>query len=163
MAFTREQAYAALASLNPAPLFLDSYRVKRLPDNWDIYFGPPEEFFIAPDTQERYTRNRLVPILDDGNFNSVTFLDPDTRELIQLDVESPTEPGQVFRHWQQYLADLLIRVGDSVDDDSCLRRMAELAGFSHTDELFEHFARTQEMSGDEWWEARRQFPLSIRA
>jgi hypothetical protein len=163
MAFTREQAYAALASLKPAPVFLDSYRVKRLPENLDIYLGPPEEFFIAPDTQELYTRNRLVPILDDGNFGLVTFLDPDTRELVQMDVESPEESRASFRHWQQYLADLMIRVGESVDDDSRVRRIAELVGFAHTEELFEHFARTQDVSGDAWWEARRQFPLSIPA
>jgi hypothetical protein len=161
MAFTREQAYAALASLNPAPVFLISYRVKRLPENLDIYFGPPEEFFIAPDTQELYTHNRLVPILDDGNFGLVTFLEPDTRELVQMDVESPTESRAVFRHWQQYLADLMVRVGESVDDDSRVRHMAELVGFAHTEELFNYFARMEEVSGDAWWEARRQFLLSI--
>ncbi|QDT71478.1 hypothetical protein [Lacipirellula limnantheis] len=163
MAFTREQAYAALGSLNPSPVFLESYRVKPLPENLDIYFGPPEEFFIAPDTQELYTRNRLVPILDDGNFGLVTFLDPDTRELIQLDVESPDESRAVFHHWQQYLAALMIRVGESVDEDSRVRRMAELVGFSHTDKLFDHFARTAALSGDAWWEERSLFPLSIRA
>src|SRR5262245_32575415 len=105
MAFTRKQASAAPASFNPAPVFLDSYRVNPLPENLDIYFGPPEEFFIAPDTQELYTHNRLVPILDDGNFGLVTFLDPDTRNLVQIDVESPAETRAVFRHWQQYLAD----------------------------------------------------------
>src|SRR5262245_30295256 len=99
MAFTREQAFAALASLNPAQVFLDSYRIKRLPENLDIYFGPPEEFFIAPDTQELYTRKRMVPILDDGNFGLVTFLDPDTRELVQIDVESCAESRAVFQHW----------------------------------------------------------------
>jgi hypothetical protein len=162
MAFTREQAYAALASLNPAPIFLESYRVKRLPENLDIYFGPPEEFFLAPDTQKRYTRNRLVPILDDGNFGLVTFLDPDTRELVQIDVESPDEARATFQHWQQYLADLLIRVGESVDDDGRVRRMAELVGFRHTDKLFDYFARTASMTGESYLEARRQF-LSIPA
>jgi hypothetical protein len=163
MAVTREQAYAALASLNPAPVFLDLYRVKQLPENLDIYVGPPEEFFIASDTQELYTRNRLVPILDDGNFGLVTFLEPDTRELIQMDVESPEESRAIFLHWQQYLADLMMRIGESMDDDSRLRRIAELVGFAHTDKLFEHFARTQDVSGDAWWEARRQFPLSLSA
>jgi hypothetical protein len=163
MGFTREQAYAALASLNPAPVFLDSYRIKRLPEDLDIYFGPPEEFFIAPDTQELYTDSRLVPILDDGNFGLVTFLDPDTRELVQMDVESPAESRAVFRHWQQYLADLMIRVGESVDDDSRVRRMAQLVGFAHSNELFDYFARMEAVSGDASWEARRLFPLSIPA
>ena len=163
MACTREQAYAALASLNPAPVFLESYRSRSLPENLEIYFGPPEEFFIAPDTQALYTRNRLVPILDDGNFGLVTFLDPTTRELLQMDVESPHEPQATFRHWQQYLADLMVRVGESVDEDEHVRRIAGLVGFAHTDELFEYFARSEALSGDAWWEARRQFPLDIPA
>ena len=163
MAFTREQAYDALASLKPAHAFLESYRVKRLPENLDIYFGPPEEFFIAPDTQELYTRNHLVPILDDGNFGLVTFLDPDTGNLVQMDVESPDEDRATFRHWQQYLACLMIRIGESVDEDERVRRMAKLIGFAHTDELFAYFASSQALSGDEWWEARRKFPLGIPA
>src|SRR5262245_11649442 len=105
MAFTRDQAYAALASLKPAPIFLESYRSRPLPENLDIYFGPPEEFFIAPETQDPCTGGRLVPILDDGNFGLVTFLDPDTKALVQIDVESPGEVRASFRHWQQYLAD----------------------------------------------------------
>ena len=32
MVFTRDQGYQALASLNPAPVFLESYRVRTLPD-----------------------------------------------------------------------------------------------------------------------------------
>ena len=141
MAFTRDEAYTALASLNPASVFLDSYHVRRLPENLDIYFGPPEEFFLAPDTQELYTRNRLIPILDDGNFGLVTFLDPSTRELVQMDVEATADSRVVFRHWQHYLAELMIRVAESVDDDKRIWHMAELVGFSHTNELFEHLAR----------------------
>ena len=163
VAFTREQAFDALSSLKPAAIFLDSYRVKPLPENLDIYFGPPEEFFIAPDTQEVYTCNRLVPLLEDGNFGLVTFLDPDTRELVQMDVESPDESPATFRHWQQYLAALMIRIGEAADEDERVRRIAKLIGFAHTDELFAHFARTQGLSGEAWWEARRKFPLGIPA
>jgi hypothetical protein len=163
MAFTREQAFVALTSLNPAPVFLDSYRVRPLPEDLDIYFRPPEEFFLAPDTQELYTRNHLIPILDDGNFGLVIFLDPSTRELLQIDVESPDELRATFRHWQQYLANLMIRIGESVDDDERVRRMARLVGFAHTEELFAYFARAQLLNGDAWDEARRQFPLSIPA
>jgi hypothetical protein len=161
MAFTREQAFAALASLNPAQVFLNSYNVKPLAENLDIYFGPPEEFFIAPETQELYTHNRLVPILDDGNFGLVLLLNPETRELVQMDVESPPEVRAVFQHWQQYLAELMIGIGESVDDDGRVRRIADLIGFAHTDQLFDYFARSQAISGDAWWEERRQFPLSI--
>jgi hypothetical protein len=163
MAFTREQAFVALTSLNPTPVFLDSYRVRPLPENLDVYFGPPEEFFIAPDTQELYTHNHLIPILDDGSFGLVTFLDPSTGELLQVDVESPDELRATFRHWQQYLANLMIRIGESVDEDERVRRIARTVGFAHTEELFAYFARAQALNGDACWEARRQFPLSIPA
>lgn len=161
MAFTREQAYDALASLKPAQVFLSSYSIKPLPENLDIYFGPPEEFFINPATQELYTRNRLLPILDDGNFDLITFLDPGTGNLVQIDIETPDEYRETFRHWQQYLADLMIRIGETVDDDERVRRMAKLIEFAYTDELFAYFARSQTLSGDEWCDARRMFPLGI--
>ncbi len=163
MAFSREQAYAALGSLKPAQVFLDSYRVRPFPENLDLYFGPPEEFFVAPDTQERYTPNRLIPVLDDGTFGLVTFLDPSSSQLVQMAIESPDEACATFQHWQQWLADLMIRIGESVDDDERVRRMAELVGFTHLDELFDYFTRTRELKGDASREARRRFPLSVRS
>jgi hypothetical protein len=163
MACTRDQAYQALASLDPTPIFLESYRVRKLPENLEIHFGPPEEFFIAPDSQEIYTRARLIPILDDGNFGEVLFLDPVAGVLLIIDVESPHEIRTTFRHWQQYLAHLMIQVAESEESDSRIRRIADLVGFAHTRELFEYFDRMQNLSDDAWWEARRQFPLSIPA
>ncbi len=163
MAFSREQAYQALAELKPAPVFLQSYQVQRLPENLDIYFGPPEEFFLAPDTQEPYTRGRLVPILDDGNFGIVTFCDPDERTLVQIDVETPGEVRHEFRVWQQYLADLMLIVGESVDDDDRVRRMAEIVGFRHVDELFDFYASVEDVAHDEYDAARRQFVAGILA
>ncbi len=163
MACTREQAYRTLAALEPAPVFLQSYQGKPLPEDLDIYFGPPEEFFLAPDTQELYTRGRLVPLLDDGNFGLVTFYDPDTRALIQLDVESPHESRTRFENWQQYLADLMIRVAESIESDERIRRIAALVGFAHTDALFEFFRRMEELPADEYEAARAQFIRSIGA
>ncbi|HZV04585.1 MAG TPA: hypothetical protein VE999_05805 [Gemmataceae bacterium] len=161
MAFTRDQAYQALASLHPAPIFLESYRVRQLPENLDIYYRPPEEFFIAPDTQEAYTQGRLIPILDDGHFCEVLFLDPDTGALLLIPVESPGEVRETFRHWQQYLAELMARVGEMEESDDRIRQIADLVGFAHTKELFEYFDRVQSLSSDAWWEARHRFPLSI--
>src|SRR5262245_8976559 len=161
MAFTREQAFKALSSLKPAQVFLDSYSVSPLPEDLDIYFRPPEEFFIGPDQQDAYTRGRLIPILDDGNFDLVTFLDPETKALVQIDIETPHEDRATFEHWQQYLADLMVRIGESVDDDDRVRRMADLVGFAHTRELFEYFDRSRNLHGAEAEEARRLFIASI--
>lgn len=136
MPFKRDEAYAALASLNPAPVFLESYRSWRLPENLDLHFGPPEEFFLAPESQERYTRNRLVPILDDGNFSRITFLDPTTRELVQIHVEFPDESRRTFADWRGYLGDLMAGIAEFCDgDESHLRRMAHLLGIDRIEEL----------------------------
>jgi hypothetical protein len=163
MRFTRDQAHQALASLNPARVFLDSYQSETLPEELNLYFGPPEEFFDDAESQEPYTGGKLIPILDDGNFGIVTFLDPASRTLTQIDVEAPDEPRTTFRHWQQYLADLMVQIGESVEDDDQLERIAVLIGFTHLDELLEYFDRTESITGDAWWEERRKFPLSIDA
>lgn len=161
MAFTREEAYAALASLNPAPVFLQAYHTERLPENLHIYFGVPEEFFIASDSEEPYTHGQMIPILDDGNFGIVTFLNPTTHELVQLDIESPGEERAVFRNWQQFLADLLILMGESGVTDEKLQRIAGLVGFAHTDALFAFFERIQDANNAEYRALREQFVASI--
>lgn len=157
MAFPRERAFAALASLKPAQVFLDSYRFRLLPENLDIYFGPPEEFFLTESSSEAYTRGGLIPILDNGNFDTVTFLDPATGELAQIDVETPGESRDRFVHWQQYLANLMIVIGESIADDERLRRIAVLIGFDYTDALFDFYTRIQHFDGERYWESRRQF------
>src|SRR3954471_7387307 len=147
---TREQARAALEALDPAPIFLEAYRSVRLPMNLDIYFGPPEEFFLAPDTETAYTGGRLIPILDDGNFGIITFYDPDTGALLQKDIESPREILARFEDWQQYLADLMIRIAEMIEDDAEVRGVAELIGFRHYPELMAFLEEQPEESFDEY-------------
>src|SRR3954469_4654325 len=161
MAFTRQQAYQALAALGPAPVFLQSYESERLPENLDIYFGPPEEYFLAPDTQQAYTRGRLVPLLDDGNFGLVTFHDPADGSLVQVDVEEPGRVRETFANWQPYLADLMIVIGESGVDDERLRRIAGLVQFPHVEGLFAFFDRVAALSHDDYHAARRQFVSGI--
>jgi hypothetical protein len=136
---TRDQAFDTLRSLNPAPVFLEAYRKRPLPHNLDIYFRPPEEFFLAPDSQDAYTEGRLVPILDDGNFGLVTFCDPSDGSLLMIDIESPGEVRWKFGNWQQYLGWLMIRIGESVDDDTKVRTMATCVAFESVDSLFVFF------------------------
>jgi len=156
----RQQACETLVLLQAAPVFLLSYEVQRLPENLDIYFGPPDEFFLGCETQDPgnpYTRGRLIPILDDGNFGVITFYDPDTRSLIQMDIESPGEVLEVFHSWQQYLADLMIGIAESGEDDGQVRRIVELVQFRHANELLE-FCK---MSHTDFEAARRQFISTI--
>jgi hypothetical protein len=129
MIITRGLALRTLESLNVAPVFSQAYEVKNLPHDLDVFFGPPEEFFIASDTIGAYTNGRLIPILDDGNFGIVLFYDPESHVLIQKDVESPCTIQSRFANWQQYLADLRIRIAESTDDDNELAEIAELLHF----------------------------------
>jgi len=137
---SREQAFAVLARLRVAPIFLESYRSPRLPENLDIVFGPPEEFFLGPEDQDAYTEGRLIPILDDGNFGVVTFYDPHDHTFVQKDVESPDERLTTFANWQQCLADLMIRIYENNEDDDQVLRIADLVGFKDLPRIVE-FAR----------------------
>ncbi len=124
MPFTRIQALDALARWQPASVFLDSYRTKRLPEGLDIYFGPPEEFFLSPDTQFLYTQDRIVRILDNGNFDLVLFDDPKMNQLVSCLLKNRmTSPGSSIGSSTSGSA---TRVGESCDDDDSVRRMADL-------------------------------------
>jgi len=157
MALTRQQALDTLALWKPAPIFLQVYEVPRLPEQLDIYFGPPEEFFLDPSVQQDYTFGRLVPILDDGNFGLITLSDPQAQSLLQVDLETPEATRAVFVTWQQYLGDLMIRIGESVDDDERLRRISDLVEFTALDELFAFFELSSELRGTNYEILKKRF------
>ncbi len=162
MPFTRQQALDALSSWHPAPVFLEAYATRRLPEDLDLYVGPPEELFLAPETQAPYTRGRIVPILDDGSFGVVTFHDPEARALVQIGVEQPGKTRATFRTWQQYLASLMLRIGESVDDDDQIRRISDLVLFRHADELFELWRGSRGLSHAEYEQAGQAIVSGIR-
>lgn len=155
---TREEAARILASLGVAEVFAESYRTKRLPLNLDIHFGPPEEFFLAPETQDAYTEGRLIPLLDDGNFGVVTFYDPDNNSFVQKAVELPTESLAVFASWQQYLADLFIGIAESDVSDGELEQVAALIGFRHMERTFSFLGNPDDRN---WSTRRREFIASL--
>jgi hypothetical protein len=146
----------ASARWRPAPVFLDAYRSKQLPENLDIYFGPPEEFFLAPDTQFLYTQDRIVPILDNGNFDLVLFDDPNGNQLLYLPIEEPADVTR-FSNWQQYLGNLVLGVGESCDDDDSIWRMADLVEFGYTEELFALWERVGELPHEQYERDCRAF------
>jgi hypothetical protein len=160
---TREQALATLASLSPAPVFLDSYRTKQLPESLHAFFGPPEEFFLAPDTIEPYAEGRLVPLLDDGNFGIVTFYDPSTGGFVQKDVEEPEKTRATFANWQQYLADLMFGVADSGADDAQMRRVSELIKFPRLREFTAFLDLHANDAYDDFERSKAEFIAGIQA
>ncbi len=151
----RDQARHSLELLNASPVFLQAYEGRRLPEDLDIYFGCPEEFFLAPETLPAYTEGRLIPILDDGNFGLITFYDPTSGCLVQKAIESPHEVRARFANWQQYLADLMIRIAESIDDDDRLRRMAHLIDFRQFDELLAFFDACRDHPPAEEYDRRK--------
>jgi hypothetical protein len=159
---TRKQAFTTLKSLNPAPVFLDAYRVEWLPENLDIYFGPPEGFFLAPDMQVHYTQNMLIPILDDGNFGIVTLYDPIDGSLIQKDVEQPEKIRARFENWQQYLAEIFIRIAETIEDDARIRRMGELIQYKYVEQTIAllNCARTKGYEG--FGAAKKRFLCEVK-
>lgn len=83
----------------------------------------------------------MIPILDDGNFGRVLFIDPATQGLIQMGIESPEESRKVFVSWQDYLEDLMITLCECTDwDKTQLRLAAELIGYERVDEYLARFA-----------------------
>jgi hypothetical protein len=102
-----------------------------------------------------------VPILDDGNFGLVTFHDPNARRLLEIYVETPGEICAEFNNWQQYLANLLLRIGEAEDDDARVLRVSELVGFRYAEELFDFWHRTNTLRGDEFNAESRNFLAGI--
>jgi hypothetical protein len=154
---SRSQALATLKALKPAAVFLQAYETKRLPENLHIYFGPPEELFLPGGTQRAASDESLIPILDDGNFGVVTFYERATGALVQKDIEDPTEITARFQNWQQYLADLVIRIAETVEDDETIRRIARLLEFEYTEETLAFLNETSGDSYEEYQAKEKQF------
>src|SRR5260221_7782553 len=133
MPVTRQQAMDTLKALNVAEIFLQSYSNNRLPKDLDLFFSPPEEFFLAPDTQQLYTEGRLIPLLDDGSFALVLFYDPEGKCFVRKYLEHPHQQT-CYANWQQYLADLIITIAESIDNDCQLEEIAALLEFRYLPE-----------------------------
>ena len=161
MPVTREQAFEALSSLKPAEIFLESYEMEILPENMDIYFRPPEEFFMEPEAQEFYTGNHLIPILSSGSSDAVIFLDPATGDLIEKSLETPSEVRITYHGWQQYLASVMLEVCNAIDEMDHIGRIADLIGFLHVDELFAHLRQSGTLQGEQWETAQDEFVAGI--
>lgn len=162
---TREQALKTLKSLKPAPVFIQCYQKDDLPYDLDIYFSVPEEFFmLTADEQEVYTNGRLIPLLDDGNFDVVLYYDPEENGFVQMDVDEGKVDAR-FANWQQYVASLLIRIAESIDDDADLKAISKTVGFKYFRELtslLKTFGESDDDDeGEEEERAKRKFIESL--
>lgn len=153
MPVTREQSYAALASLHPAPIFLQCYQQEALPDMMELFFRPPVVFFISPEIQTQYTHDVLIPILDEGSFDTALLLHPHSGELFCYSIEWPQQALRSYANWQQYLADLMLRIAEIEEDDAEVVRLGKLIGFEDFDALFALLA----LNGEDYRAASAQF------
>lgn len=147
----REEGYSWLQALGVARVFLESYRVRRLPEDLDNRFGPPEEFFtLDSSSQSDYDEGgRLVALLDDGNFDAILFFDRLRGDFVLKDVEIPSRVQRRFASWQQYLATLVRDLWEAERSDAALGRVAELIGFSHLPATISLLERVNESSDSE--------------
>ncbi|WP_037225725.1 hypothetical protein [Rhodopirellula baltica] len=129
--FTRNASLLALKSLGVADVFTRCFDSKALPHSLDVHFGPPDELFTASGNCEF---GPLIPLLDDGSFRSVLFLDiMNRRQLHKRYVDDLRVDAIVYQGWQQYLADLTISIADSGASDEELSAIAKTIGFDHPD------------------------------
>ncbi|MCA9152524.1 MAG: hypothetical protein KDA92_24645, partial [Planctomycetales bacterium] len=77
-------------------------------------------------------------------------------QLVYLPVEEPDEVTR-FRNWQQYLAHLMLDIGESCDDDDRIRRMADLIQFRYVNELFALWERVGDLPCDQYERECRAF------
>ena len=157
MPVTREQCYTALASLHPAPIFLQCYQQETLPDMMELYFRPPEVFFITPEIQVQYTNDVLIPNLDEGSFDTAILLHPHTGALYRYSIELPQQPLHTFPSWRQYLADLMLRIAELAEDDAEIVHLGNIIGFTDFDALFAFLALPYDANGSTTAQFVQQF------
>jgi hypothetical protein len=82
---------------------------------------------------------------------------PQSRGIIKKSFEEPSSRLEAFQSWGQFVADLMIRIGEVIDDDEDrLRRIAALVGFRHVEELIEFLPRPDRYDGGEEDVVRRK-------
>ena len=75
-----------------------------------------------------------------------------------MDVEEPEDSRTVLTSWQQYLADVFIRIAESGADDHELAVLAQVIGFLHMDRTLEFMDSSPNSA---WCEARAEFIASL--
>ncbi len=130
------ESLRAIRSLTLAPVFEDLYFGRDVPANLQIYLRYPREFHDAsPGDLRRLTEGRFVPLVNDGNLDTVCLFDPERRSFVVKSLDEPETVVQEFDHWQQFLAAKLLEIADSGPSRAELRAIAAIVGFRRTPEL----------------------------
>ena len=128
----------AIRSLGLAPVFEDLYFGRKVPGDIGLYLRYPDMFRNATDAPEGpLTAAGLVPIVADGNGDTVCFYDPRSSTFVLKSIEEPEQVERQFASWQQYLAYRLLEIADSGASDEEVAEVALATAFTRTEELLE--------------------------
>ena len=112
---------------------------------WSVFHQPRDPNAIHP--------RCVVPILDEGSFDTAILLHPYSGELFCFSIELPQQALRSYANWQQYLADLMLRLAEIEEDDAEVVRLGKLIGFEDFDALFALLA----LNGEDYRLASTQF------
>jgi len=130
------ESLTAIRQLGLAPIFETLYFGKDVPAAVAIYMRYPDMFRnLTPAQSGALTKGGLVPIVDDGNGDSICLFDPERLAFVVKFVEEPDRIAREFVSWQQYLAYALLGIADSGAGDEELQALSETVGFLRTREL----------------------------
>ena len=81
------------------------------------------------------------------------MLHPHSGELFCFSIELPQQALRSYANWQQYVADLMLRIAEIEEDDAEVVRLGKLIGFEDFDALFALLA----LDGEDYRLASAQF------
>jgi hypothetical protein len=158
---TRAEVLGWIRRLGLADVFCRLYLREPVPYHLDVHFGCPEELFSPTGQQSTFTEGGLIPLLDDGNFGLILLFDPLSGQFIEKDIEGGGEVQTRYDNWQQYLAELMIRIADSGADDEKLRGIAEMVGFRYLAETLQFLDSCGNLPFDEYHRRKEAFRMQL--
>jgi hypothetical protein len=134
---TRDAAIATAVELRlPAPVLSLAQGIP-LPAPLDLFFGTAEEFYLSPPEAQAFLgAPTLLPLWDDGNFDTITAIHLPTKHFLCFSIERHTPPDEHPRlSYQQALVQPFVRMWESELVDDRFNEIAELFAFKFSEEI----------------------------
>jgi len=113
---TKQEALEYIVGLNLPEFVKNLYLQPQDISDISIFIGCPTEYFLLSTDQQRiYSKDLLIPIVDNGNFDSVVFHDPKANYFIELSAEDPFNPKGKFKNFNQVIFNVFCRVCESYE------------------------------------------------
>lgn len=148
---TRDAAISAAVELRLPAAVLSLVRGIPLPAPLDIFFGTAEEFYLSPaEAQASLGAPVLVPLWDDGNFDTITAIHLATKRIRCFSVGGDTPPDEApTLSYQQALVQPFVRMWESELVDDTFDEIARLFDFKFSEEIRASYAEA-ERDHDTW-------------